>query len=103
MAPLCAALDPTLSGGEHVSNYQPFWEGVPLQLLQRWGLRDIAALPVGVGLLFLQGLSFGCHVTATSPESYDEALAADLMQWTQRVLEPYLLHYENTSTKNVMI
>lgn len=83
-ASIGACLHPFLTGGEHVTNYTPFWTNtVSFAWLTRLNIRDTMSDLLGLLLLLTQSFSYGCHVVRSSPESYNEQLARELYEWTE--------------------
>lgn len=90
LAGICALLGPQLSGGEFVTNYRNFWleqSWTPLffRMLTVLKIRSIAAHILSIYVLLSQKYSYKCHISTSSPESYDESLAAQLYDWSMSV------------------
>lgn len=80
-------MNPHLTGGEHCTNYIPFWtHTISFELLNSLNIRDISTDLLGGLLLLLQLNSYGFNVSKTSPESYNKQLAKDLYDWTEKAV-----------------
>lgn len=83
LAVMGASLNANLRGGEHITNYIPFWTNtIPFDLLNKFNIRDITADLLAMVLLFIQLNSYGFHISKSSPESYNMQLAKELYDWT---------------------
>ena len=83
-----------VTGGEFVTNYRNYW------LEQSWSPRFFEALSLpavrgvvghllSLWILFTQRMSYGCHISTSSPESYDETLAKELVGWSQQLVDNF--------------
>ena len=93
LALMCALFDPALGGGEFVGHYQNFFthQRWLIELLARWGLREVFVNVVVGWVLLFQKRSYGaCQIEPSSPESEDEELARALFDWSKNEVSRYL-------------
>lgn len=93
LAPIKALLDPTLQGGEFVTNYVNPIVWIPgASLLLRLltiihpHLRSFFTDSLAMLLLLTQNISYGYHVGLSSDVSMDKNLASALYEWTDKEL-----------------
>lgn len=87
LAIIGACFNNNLNGGEHVTNYIPFWTNiVPFELLNKLNIRDIFCDILGLILLFVELNSYGFNISKSSPESYNKELAKELYNWTKKAV-----------------
>jgi NAD(P)-dependent dehydrogenase (short-subunit alcohol dehydrogenase family) len=93
LGPIMALLDPSLRGGEFVTNYIDPITMIPgTRLLMRlltqihYYVRALFVDGLAMLLLLAQSSSYGYHIDASSDESMDEELAAALYDWTDQEL-----------------
>ena len=87
LTPIMAIIDPSLQGGEFVTNYQmPLAQGrlgrMILAAFTKVGLRDIFTGVLAFAIALFESNSFGFHRQLPSEESLDEKLGQQLYDWS---------------------
>ena len=91
VTPLTALLSTDLQGGEYVTAGGVWlaaqsWSGHIFKGSAAVGLRDVLCEAFAVYILVVQSLSYGFTVQRSSPESFDEQLARELFDWSDRAV-----------------
>mmetsp|Transcript_16388 Transcript_16388/g.27407 ORF Transcript_16388/g.27407 Transcript_16388/m.27407 type:complete len:405 (-) Transcript_16388:619-1833(-) len=87
LAPLAALLDPTLQGGEWLTNFAMMWTGSLLpylvfRLCSLVGLRDFfMGIIASPEVILFQNYSYGVHQSHSSPEAQDRNLSGQFYNW----------------------
>jgi hypothetical protein len=95
LAPVTALLDPTLKGGEWLTNFRMVWTDNSIAFafmttMAALGLRDIfvgsAATPQ---VVLFQNCSYGVHNSCTSAEARDKTLSGAFYAWCLQTTAQY--------------
>lgn len=90
-----ALFNDNVKGGEFITNSVNFfneqtWTKNLYSFATAYGFRDAMCHTLSMWILSSQSLSYGDHISTSSPESYDEQLAAALYDWTDEAVKEYL-------------
>jgi hypothetical protein len=95
LAPVTALLDPSLQGGEWLTNFRMFWTANPLAfaymtLMAKVGLRDLFVGSVATPeVVLFQNCSYGVHRSTTSSEARDRSLSGAFYAWCLQATTKY--------------
>lgn len=94
LAPICALLDNSIPGGSYVSNFHNYimaqsWSNSFIKMLSYFNIRDSVTDMLGLWVLMTQGMTYGCNIETSSPESYNETLAMTLYEWSDSAVQSY--------------
>eukprot|EP01039_Chlorochromonas_danica_P001826 gene1826-1995_t len=83
-----ALFDPDLKGGEVLTNQIPplvtrSWFPAVLQVINKLHIRESSIDFLAIVMVLSQNFSYGYHNLSSSPESRDEKLSKDLMEWCE--------------------